>query len=115
MTTRTDSFPIQAQVTGAGGALHVKIQRLTAGGCLVETEKALGIGQHYTVSFVLPGYHEAITASGVVVKSYAGLGGAPGKAKSHILDEIHFKPLGEKHKVMIENFIKLVGSAGGKR
>jgi hypothetical protein len=112
MTTRAQAFPIPVQLSGSHGTHNAKIQRLTSLGCLIEIEKPLGMGHHYTLTFVLPGYHEQITAVGVVVKAYTGLGGEPGKSKSHTLDELHFKPLSDHHRTLIDNFVKVVG---GKR
>src|SRR5687768_10909137 len=95
---KVSPYPITASLTGPE-SLVGKIAKLTSIGVLCETEKPLVLGQQFTVVFTLPVVGRTIQAMGIVIKTYARYGGEPGKSKSHSLNEIHFRNLGDEDRI----------------
>jgi len=101
---KVSPYPITVTLTGKD-AIQGQIAKLTTVGFLVETERALGLGQNLGVKFVIPVINKAVEVVGVVIKTYARYGGEPGKSKSHTLNEIHFRNLKEEDKLAVSKFV----------
>ena len=100
-------YPIPATLTGEE-TMAGKIAKLTNVGVLCETEKPLQPGQQFTLAFTLPVIGRTVQAVGVVIKTYARYGGEPGKSKSHSLNELHFRNLGDEDKIAVHNFLTAI-------
>jgi hypothetical protein len=101
---KVSPYPIAATLSGSE-TLAGRIAKLTSVGILCETEKPLQVGQQFTVVFTLPVVGRTVQAMGVVIKTYARYGGEPGKSKSHSLNEIHFRNLGDEDHKAVHNFL----------
>lgn len=101
---KVSPYPIAATLTGTDTVVG-KIAKLTNIGILCETEKPLQLGQQFTVAFTLPVIGRTVQAIGVVIKTYARYGGTPGKEKSHTLNEVHFRNLGDEDRIAVHNFL----------
>ena len=101
---KVSPYPIPVVLTGAE-TVQGRIPKLTNVGFLVETERPLTLGTQLSITFVLPVLNKNIQATGVVIKTYARYGGEPGKEKSSMLNEIHFKTILEEDRVAVTKFL----------
>jgi hypothetical protein len=104
---KVSPYPIAVALTGPESA-QGRAMKLTTVGLLVETDRPLPLGGQFTLGFVIPVLNRAVQTVGVVIKTYARYGGEPGKSKSHTLNEIHFKSLGEEDKIAIQSFLSAI-------
>ncbi len=104
---KVNPYPIPATLT-AKDSVQGRIAKLTTVGFLIETERPLGLGHQFTINFVIPVINKAVQTVGVVIKTYARYGGEPGKSKSHTLNEIHFRNLGEEDRVAVNQFLSTI-------
>src|SRR3954471_9327826 len=101
---KVSPYPIAATLTGTE-SMTGRIAKLTNVGILCETERPLQVGQQFTIAFTLPVVGRTVQAMGVVIKTYARYGGEPGKSKSHSLNEMHFRNLGDEDRIAVHNFL----------
>lgn len=102
---KVSPYPIPVTIAGTSATFTGRIGKLTTVGVLVETDKPLGLGQQFNLTFTIPVINKAIQAVGVVIKTYARYGGELGKTKSHTLNEIHFRSLGDEQRIAIHSFL----------
>ena len=104
---KVSPYPITVTLTG-GETMTGRIAKLTSVGVLCETEKPLRPGQQFTMAFTLPVIGRTVQAAGVVIKTYARYVGESGKSKSHSLNELHFRNLGDEDKIAVQKFLTAI-------
>jgi hypothetical protein len=101
-------YPISAALNGRYGTTPGRIVKITNVGFLIETLASVSVGDQFTVSFVIPVHEKKIETAVVVIKTYLRHGGELGKSSTEHLNELHFKTLGEDHKLSIQQFLTAI-------
>jgi len=100
---KVSAYPIEGQLAKASEVIKGRIVKVTNVGVLIETQKAVALGDQFTVRFSLPVFETKIESAVVVIKTYMRHGGAAGA--SHHLNELHFRDLEQAMKLEIHRFI----------
>lgn len=102
---KVSAYPIDADLVGKAESQKGRIVKLTNIGLLIETQKALQLGEHLSIRFVLPVHEKNIDGEVVVIKTYIRHGGEGGQSGSHHLNELHFRAMSDGQKLDVHRFL----------